>query len=57
MVVANDRDAVFPFCIGDRERAIEIDVTVVEGAGEKKCVGMQWRDDIGSGREVLGSKC
>ena len=56
VVVAEDRNAVCPCCVADGERAIEIDAAVVEGLGQRDCVGMERRDEIGAGSKVLCSK-
>jgi hypothetical protein len=38
------------------ECAIEIDAAIEKGPGQRDCVGMERRDEIGSGRKVLGTE-
>ena len=56
MIAVEDWYAVFPLCIAEWERAIEIDTAIVEGPGWRDCIGMERRDDVGARREILGEK-
>src|SRR5258708_34106242 len=53
MIVGKDWYAVCSCCTGDRSGSVEINAAVIERVRQDDRIGMQRRDDVCAGREVL----
>src|SRR5208337_1180718 len=56
VVVAEDRYVVGACGVGDRYSSIEVQSAVIEGPGDRNCVGMHCRYYVGSRCQVLRGK-
>ena len=56
VVETKGRNAVFPLCVADWERAIEINTAVVEGVSQGDGVEVKRSDEIGAWRKILGAE-